>query len=940
MTLKYGTYRVGDKTYKITPYMSSDRRRQVEREYNQALNQARADVQERKSAADKARIEEARRVAAIKERQYERRVELGKVKDEMDESSITRVESPRVGGGVSSSFEVSAAINRLPYEERQVEKKKFKAALAEQQKIKKDLRDADVRAGDVYPEFTGERPSDILKRGKFRLGAEAKKSGAESKLIGSAFGLGTQRLLPPNVYEWEERVVDGETRKYAKKLVSPGGGAIRSYLGDKQVEFEGGMGGVLRPEAALKVGAKRLFRRKSDVDYELGMLPTQASDYKPKRFEEREQEIYTVDNVRTGETMEFKTADAAAGFAQRQSDAEYERELRKHGVSLGEIQKYGVGVSKRDDIFTKDTVIPKKSSFIPDVFYKIMPRKPVEEKEYYTKEIDFKYKTIGLNLPFIGRVEEPFITPLLKAGVYQGKDILEQRQSALDFASSPEERQIILQRSDKMLADVTKVRFDIIPESKEQKKQGVLQRLWNLDIIPGYDVKPSLGAQTVITGAVMGGTAVASGVAALGRLGVGFITGKKVEEATDSPLLGLGTTLGVTYGLGSVGKISTPKIPSYAKTKTSIKAAAVKTKSKVMDVGVKGYEKQFIKIREGYTLPASKKIFNDFASIPSKIRKDYQPYSQTKIAPKTYQYTVDKWKTPFTLKTQRMPRIYDAPKSIKSGLYGNKIIQHITSVDTGLKLGKNLKTKGAGTGYFTHIVKYQKIKGVVRPGINIEKYGLGKSKTSYFKGLKNFKSNKRGQLLLQVEKPSKLAQTVSRSSYKSFVSGSKIAGKTALTMGKLSFANKAAFVFPLLSQKQSQKAYYQPDNKETPFKAIELLPKNIRIQYLPQFQIQKSNVISKQIQPQKTQASPIKPINNIGYELYPVQQFYSKNTVKQYQSMDYPKPSYSKTKMFYPSKKWDLGSNVWSWGRKKGVRKKYQKSYIAKGKEALDFIFG
>ena len=932
MTLKYGTYRVGDKTYKITPYMSSDRRRQVEREYNQALNQARADVQERKSAADKARIEEARRVAAIKERQFERRVELGKVKDELDESSITRVESPRVGGGVSSSFEVSAAINRLPYEERQVEKKKFKAALAEQQKIKKDLRDADVRAGDVYPEFTGERPSDILKRGKFRLGAEAKKSGAESKLIGSAFGLGTQRLLPPNVYEWEERVVDGETRKYAKKLVSPGGGAIRSYLGDKQVEFEGGMGGVLRPEAALKVGAIRLFRRKSDVDYELGMLPTQASDYKPKRFEEREQEIYTVDNVRTGEIMEFKSKSAAESFAQRQSEADYERQLRKYGVSLKDIQKFNTGVSKRDDVFTKDTVIPKKSSFIPDVFRKIMPKKPVE-KEYYTKEIDFKYKTIGLNLPFIGRVEEPFITPLLKAGVYQGKDILEQRQSALDFASTPEERQIILQRSDKMLADVTKVRFDIIPESKEQKKQGVLQRLWNLDIIPGYDVTPSLGAQTVLTGAVMGGTAVASGVAALGRLGVGFISGKKVEEATDSPLLGLATTVGVTYGLGQTGKLRDIKVKkTLGKIKSSSKAVVPKLKTSYIDNRnfIKGYEKQFIQRQQGYTLPTSKKIFESFKDVKTRVPKDYKPVVRSKIAPGTYQYKTDSFKTIYTSKPARLPRIYQSQK-----------VQYIQKIDDiGLKLGTKVKSSGVGTGYFKPAIGFKKVSGVVRPGIKIDKYNLGKSRSSYFTGLKNFKSNKRGQLLLQVEKPSKLAQTVSRSSYKSFVSGSKIAGKTALTMGKLSFATKAAFVFPLLSQKQSQKTYYQPDNKQTPFKSIELLPKNIRIQYLPQFQIQKSNVISKQIQPQKTQASPIKPINNIGYELYPVQQFYSKNTVKQYQSMDYPKPSYSKTKMFYPSKKWDLGSNVWSWGRRKGVRKKYQKSYIAKGKEALDFIFG
>ena len=419
MALKSGTYRVGTQIFRINrSKMSSSALRRVEAQYRAAQSAVRSQARALESARQKqAKIERDKRSAA-EDRALERRTRLGKTPVSRGTPTAPR----QTGGGVSSTFEAAVRSSRKSVSERAMDRFDRKRTRERNTAQRKEIRKLERAAAEKYPSFTGDRPSDIYKRGKYTL--EASEGGALSKLVAGAYGLEGQRLLAPKKYKFKEstelrkktlksgKVVYERIKsaplgeavnlgplqpgKTYREAVSTGGGGggIRDLNRVFNVGYGGAMGGSLTPEAARELGARRIFQRTARIPRETGLIPT------PQKDQYTTQATYTVEDNKTGKIKEFKTKKAADKFSfnqyareNRQNTADYNRQLRTAGVTLGEIQKYER--KQKDDL----ALNPFKS--ITDLTPK--PRKTIKQVKTSKKEIiETSYRQTKTQAPIEG----------------------------------------------------------------------------------------------------------------------------------------------------------------------------------------------------------------------------------------------------------------------------------------------------------------------------------------------------------------------------------------------------------------------------------------------------------------------------------------------------------------------------------------------------------
>ena len=680
MTLKSGVYTAGGKTFVINrSKMSSSALRKVEYDYNQAVGMARkaaaeqrarelAVIQERKR--DLLRQDEARELQ--REQTLAKRVAEGsRVSNEQKQfleergQTVTTPARTQTGGGRSSTFEQAVQASRMPLQQRRA----FRDIRREEQDARKALeqqiRVNERATADQYPGFYGKRPSEILKSKKLLDPARAKQATSVADIL--RIGEGDARLLPP--------------------LSQGGGGAVRLLHAVEKVPYGGAMEGILTPEAAQQLGFARIQRRQTAKTLEtpVGQRATRQAVSTAKEKQLLAVEIapptssYEVYDTKLGEVKTFKTEIAAQGFAQRQYEADKERILRSQPP------KIVVQPQIKDEGFEVTTFTSTSSTTTED-YESLFPTKP-----------------LSVDLPIIGRVEEPFISPLLVRGVAEASQKIREQKALGKGINDPETK--------RKLSELTNIGFEITSDTPISKP--VLQRISQLDL-PFIDIKPSLGAQTAITGLTLG---IAGPTKLLFPIIGGATVGRKVEQETGSPLLGLAAAGLTAGGISKIqNRISTSGLPSLKPVKS--KFQSIIKKPKLLDAkvgkGLKITSKPFIKGEKLHLqlqgLGKNQKIRISPAISKAPVSDDlfsvYVKRSGSKIRP--YKVFLDKPGKTFksTLSAPPAPgsRGFNLSEFVKesrpSTISNIKALSKITSRKTGatdffVRFGKTLGKKGS-----------------------------------------------------------------------------------------------------------------------------------------------------------------------------------------------------------------------------------------------------
>jgi hypothetical protein len=452
MVLKSGVYRVGDKTYKINrSKMSSSKLRRVEREYRRELARARNEVvkqQNLRDAREKAAREarEARRDAsgyyqkrAAKEKeQSERRArwEAEKaIKRERQKQLKYKQVYATKGKEAAEEYQESLSEpdtigDAITREQKRLEKKygedyakdtRFsKEEIAFRQVVKPAEPDPLPTEKDVYPAYTGPRPSKGDPFGT--KGALKEDPTYTERNIADRVNYAQGYSGDPGRVKMQEAFNRGYTGYMT--FATPEGAKYDSGYG-----YGGGMAGELKPDSAVRIGAKRLFRK---------------AQYK------RERETSGVEYVDVGNIGEL---------------------VKRGDLSLEQAKKIQTGVSL--DVREGERIIPESVEFGEEgITYNVEEVKPYKIKYagYGGEAKTYSFKTQKELNAFLSDVREGDSKALRESGYYSYQNKLTE-QIKKDRVLSPimggyiDKEPITTPPQNKVKPDV--VAMGLVPEVKE-----------------------------------------------------------------------------------------------------------------------------------------------------------------------------------------------------------------------------------------------------------------------------------------------------------------------------------------------------------------------------------------------------------------------------------------------------------------------------------------
>ena len=558
---------VAGRRYSYETTWDRDRQRRLIREYEQAKMRARAAAQRRGEELQRIAGAERKRKAAVEERQLARRVELGKEAPQRG----TEIFKPTYGSSTFDKAVESAGTREI-------------ITVKEPEKIEAAVEKEVTRLEEKYP---GQQEY-------------IKPEAVKEQLI-------VKEKPPP------ERYPAFEGRR-PSRIVQDGGlrgltiGLVHELHDVERTPYGGAMAGELTPEAAQQVGFERLFGR---VGRQMG-APT-PSFVESQMLEPTEvtlgaqvgaapPELFQV--TPTGVITGAMVGPVSPDVVKKQVLVEPTRGEFITPETRGAIMMGDVSVVRRIEPPQKyispigfgqvlEGLAPVMEGEVVDGKFVeraapliIQPRRPTQIQTLgeagdletglypYVKDIPFARRLGKLStFPLIGGlsqqrfIERQKIEAKYEAAIRKAKTVGEIKRLEAN-------RDIEVEAS---LYAVKPLEGKIIVKEEagryEPTVSGAVQRISKLDI-PGYDVSLGMGAAGAVTLApialyAMGvpvpaptpTIAVARGVSGVVTYGTAVVAGEEIREVTDSPFLGLATTLGVLYAAPKLGKALTERAP-------------------------------------------------------------------------------------------------------------------------------------------------------------------------------------------------------------------------------------------------------------------------------------------------------------------------------------------------------------------------------------------